>query len=192
MVSLRYRRVGGPPTAPLVTLETRMTSAVLRIIVATLWGNETKASDVYSAVGLRRSPPLPLAPAADAVYLRRAACDGHRNRAGRRGQAPDVPCLPTSGLLPPASVGHEPPAAKAQGSSGRAWAQSPGRTPCPPTAAAGMHGRGKATVHAQRDVRVHGPVHASGTAQQMRTSTIRKCSSSEACSRRPRTVPLGA
>lgn len=66
----QYRPSWRPPTAPLVTLETRMTSAVLRILVATLWGNETKASDVYSAVGLRRSPPLPLAPAAGAVYPR--------------------------------------------------------------------------------------------------------------------------
>ena len=78
--------------------------------------------------------------------------------------------LPTCRAFPP--VGFFRP--QASGTSRRR--QKPkahpavrGRKPCPPTAAAGMHGRGKATVHAQRDVRVHGPVHVtSGTAQQTR------------------------
>ena len=62
------------------------------------------------------------------------------------------------------------------------------------TAAAGMHGRGKATVHAQRDVRVHGPVHQqvyrNGTADE--NKHYPGVQLVEACSRRPRTVPLGA
>ena len=113
---------------------------------------------------------------------------------GRRGLSASVPPvmdtgivlggegrLPTCRAFPP--VGFFRP--QASGTSRRR--QKPkahpavrGRKPCPPTAAAGMHGRGKATVHAQRDVRVRGPVHVtSGTAQQMRTSTIRECSSSK-------------
>ena len=142
------------------------------------------------AAGLRRSHAAPV------------------GSGGRRGLSASVPPvmdtgivlggegrLPTCRAFPP--VGFFRP--QASGTSRRR--QKPkahpavrGRKPCPPTAAAGMHGRGKATVHAQRDVRVHGPVHQqvyrNGTADE--NKHYPGVQLVEACSRRPRTVPLGA